>query len=65
MPEKPPLRGPSLLVASLLFLVGVIALVGGLLYTLGGDSMGGALDLIAAATAFGLLLSVLSKNSGS
>jgi hypothetical protein len=65
MPEKQPLRGPAVFVASLLFLVGAITFIVGGLRLLGGDSMGGGLCLLASVLAFGFLLNALSRTTGS
>jgi len=65
MPERQPLRGPALFVASLLFLVGSIAFIVGGLFLLGRDSIGGGLCLLASVLAFGFLLNVLSRTPGS
>ena len=64
MPEKRPLGGPALLVSSLLFLLGLIAFIIGVLRILDRDSIGGGLCLLTAAFAFGFLLLALSRTPG-
>lgn len=62
MSERQPIRGPALLVASLLFLTGAIAFVlGGMSSLVNGVTPGGALHFLVSVVAFGWLLHVLTK----